>query len=131
MRSLHYIACTAAFLTAFSANAAPNQLGPKDACLAVDDSSCDVSDIHAFADVDLNADGEKEIIFAWSGGSCGEQHWIFTRNKGKWKQIGNWCGMDGGAYSVLKSEHYGFRDIDSKFGILRFSGKEYGNTTKK
>ncbi|SDD32941.1 hypothetical protein SAMN05428966_10433 [Massilia sp. PDC64] len=53
------------------------------------------------------------------------------RKQGKWEQIGNWCGMDGGAYSVLKSKHKGFRDIDTHFGVLRFNGKEYPNTTKK
>jgi hypothetical protein len=131
MELLRHIACIAALLTAFSASATPSQPGPQDACAAMDDKSCDVSDVHAFSAVDLNADGEKEIIFAWSGGSCGEQHWVFTRKKGKWEQIGNWCGMDGGAYSVLKSKHNGFRDIDTNLRVLRFNGKEYSNTTKK
>lgn len=97
----------------------------------MDGKSCDPSQVHAFSAIDLNADGKNEIIFAWSGGSCGEQHWIFTRKSGKWEQIGNWCGMDGGAYSVLKSKHKGFSDIDTQFGILRSNGKKYPNTTKK
>ena len=111
--------------------AGPIQPSPKDACVAMSDKSCEPSQVHAFSAVDLNADGEKEIIFAWSGGSCGEQHWVFTRKNEKWKQIGNWCGMDGGAYSVLKTKHKGFNDIDTNFGIIRFNGKEYPDTTKK
>jgi hypothetical protein len=131
MNLLRHIACTAALLTALPASAAPPQPGTEDACIAMNDKSCDVIDVHVFSAVDLNADAEKEIIFAWSGGSCGEQHWIFTRRKGKWEQIGNWCGVDGGAYSVLRSKHNGFRDIDTHFGVLRFTGKEYPDTTKK
>ena len=68
MKLLRHIACTGALFTTFSASAMLSQPGPKDACVAMDDKSCDVSDVHAFSAVDLNADGEKEIVFAWSGG---------------------------------------------------------------
>jgi hypothetical protein len=67
--------------TPLLAQAGPIQPGPKDACIAMDDKSCEPSQVHAFSAVDLNADGKKEIIFAWSGGSCGEQHWVTSRRQ--------------------------------------------------
>jgi len=116
---------------AYPAFAASPPLTTKDACIAFDKKSCDASRVDAFSSVDLNADGEKEILFAYDGGSCGEQHYVFSRKNGKWTRIANWCGMDGGGYAILKSRHKGFLDINTGLGILRFNGKEYPDTTKK
>jgi hypothetical protein len=103
----------------------------KDACLALHIQSCDVERIEAFSAIDLNGDGTKEIIFAYEGGSCGAQHYIFTQRNNKWVRIANWCGMDGGGYNVLSLKHKGYSDIDTGIGIIRFNGSNYPDTTKK
>ena len=76
--------------------AGPAQPSPIDACVAMDDKSCEPSQVHAFSAVDLNADGEKEIIFARSGGSCGEQHWyslVRTRNGNRSATGAEWTAV--------------------------------------
>jgi hypothetical protein len=115
--------------TSPAANAGENL--PKEICSEVGIPACDVKSVDAFSAVDLNGDGEKEVIFAYDGGSCGEQHYVFMKKNMKWVQIANWCGMDGGAYTVLRSKHNGYFDIDTNIGKLRFNGKMYPNTTRK
>lgn len=106
---------------------------PKEVCDSVGIRTCNVKNVDSFSEVDLNNDGEKEIIFAYDGGSCGEQHYIYTRTRKdkKWVEIANWCGMDGGAYKVLSSKHNGYFDIDTYVGVIRFDGKKYADTTSK
>lgn len=104
---------------------------PKEVCDKVGVRLCHVKSVDAFSAVDLNGDGKKEIIFAYDGGSCGEQHYVYARKKNEWIEIANWCGMDGGAYNVLRSKHNGYFDIDTYLGVIRFDGTKYPNTTTK
>lgn len=104
---------------------------PKQVCDDLGIEICSASSVEAFSEVDLNGDGKKEIIFAYSGGSCGEQHWVYTQKNSKWLKIANWCGMDGGGYKVLSVKHNDFFDIDTLFGVIRFDGKRYEKKTTK
>ncbi|MBA5637884.1 hypothetical protein H3H37_12550 [Duganella sp. LX20W] len=104
---------------------------PKQVCDDLGIEICNVSSVDAFSEIDLNGDGAKEVLFAYSGGACGEQHWIYTQRNSKWVEIANWCGMDGGGYKVLSVTHNGFLDIDTLFGVIRFDGKQYTKKTKK
>lgn len=120
-----------ALLIPIASIAKPPQLLPKEICKDLGIKTCNVSEVDAFSEVDLNGDGKNEIIFGYDGGSCGEQHWVYLKNDSKWLKIGNWCGMDGGAYKVLSSKHNGFFDIDTLFGVIRFDGKQYTRRTQK
>ncbi|MFZ4875850.1 hypothetical protein ACL9RI_12245 [Janthinobacterium sp. Mn2066] len=104
---------------------------PQEICKELNIQPCSVRSVDAFSEVDLNSDAKKEIIFAYSGGSCGEQHWVYVQKGKKWIGIASWCGMDGGAYRVLSSKHNGYFDIDTNFGVIRFNGKIYSNTTRQ
>ena len=119
------------FLAATASAASEQVRFPKQICDEYSIRPCDVKSVDAYSEVDLNGDGKKEIIFAYDGGSCGEQHYVYTQKNDKWVQLANWCGMDGGAYKVLPSKHNGHLDIDTNFGVIRFNGKSYPNTTKK
>lgn len=124
-----FVAMPFAAATACAANV-QGQL-PKQICEENSIRPCEAKSVDAYSEVDLNGDGKKEVIFAYDGGSCGEQHYVYTQKSDKWVQIANWCGMDGGAYKVLSSKHNGYLDIDTNFGVIRFNGKNYPNTTKK
>lgn len=123
---------TTAF-TAGSALGAEVVSMPKQICDQFQIKRCEnfIKEVDAFTSVDLNSDGIKEIIFAYDGGSCGEQHYVFSYKDKHWLQIANWCGMDGGGYKVLSSKHNKFLDIDTGLGVIKFDGKKYPNTTSK
>jgi hypothetical protein len=102
---------------------------PKEACDLLEIQPCDSKSVDAFSKVDLNGDGEKEVIFAYGGGSCGEQHYVYAKRNRKWVEIGGWCGMDGGGYTVMLKKKNGYFDIDTGVGIARYSSDKYSNTT--
>lgn len=84
---------------------------------------------------DLNGDGTKELIFIYSGASCGAFYWVFELDRNmKWKNIGLWCGCDWAwdekrpeppPYKVKTTKHNGYRDIYT-CGVSGFyNGKSY------
>ncbi|VXC71312.1 hypothetical protein [Massilia sp. 9I] len=127
MKASRYLFCLVTlFHILFTSQAAnAGEILPKEICKEVGVPVCDVKGVDAFSAVDLNGDGKKEIIFAYDGGSCGEQHYVFMKQDMKWVQIANWCGMEGGAYKVLRTKHNGHFDIDTYVGKLCFNGKTY------
>jgi hypothetical protein len=93
----------------------------------VDNSKSNCTDYLTAETIDLNKDGQKEVIitgrsypFCASGG-C--QFWIFDTSKGT-KQLLN----DAGNVEIQKNGNKGFRNIKSAF---RFSSNEYSYTLFK
>lgn len=79
--------------------------------------------------IDLNQDDTKELVFTYSGGSCGSNYWVFQVNTEiKWMNIGGWCGCEDNIFKIKNTRHNGYFDIWSCGNSGIFDGKEYVET---
>lgn len=95
------------------------------------ESSCNESVDYDAEVIDLNGDGQPEVFTQIQstclGGMAGVSMNLYIKNKqGQWKPQFGFPGM----YSVLKTKHKGFPDIEiggpgNCFPVWRWNGREY------